>query len=408
MRAPCLKRGLSNVLFAMFFLFASCGAELARAQTDPGTAAETQQDVSAAAQPRASRAHATENTGPEVAIRNRKNANTVGMATGQLEGLYPRFASDLQKVLDDGDNLRILPYLAYGAASNIEDLLYLHGVDIAFTQSDVLEYYRTQLKIPNLQDRVSYLLRLYNTEVHILAGPDIKTIQDLAGKKVSFGPAGNSAALTGPIIFQRLGIPIEQLLLDHTTGLDKVRKGEIAAVVRVVGKPVDYFTKIPANTGLHFVPIPGGKVFDDIYTPAELDSTDYPTLVPKDQSVETISVPTVLAVFNWKPNTDRYRRLQRFTEALFTKWDKLQTDPYHPKWREINLSAEVPGWRRSPIAERMLKQVSNGGNEDQREFNAFLDRSNNGNRTGEDRERLFRDFLAWRAQNSGQGVARRR
>jgi hypothetical protein len=33
-------------------------------------------------------------------------------------------------------------------------------------------------------------------------------------------------------------------------------------------------------------------------------------------------VPAVLAVFNWPKNTDRYRRVQRFTEALFTNWER--------------------------------------------------------------------------------------
>src|SRR4051794_10194376 len=66
----------------------------------------------------------------ENAIRNRKNAWTVGIASGQLEGLYPRFAAEIARVLDDGDNLRTLPFLAYGAASNVEDLLYLRGVDV--------------------------------------------------------------------------------------------------------------------------------------------------------------------------------------------------------------------------------------------------------------------------------------
>ena len=140
------------------------------------------------AQPQTTRANVKADTG-DAGVRARKNQFTVGLASGQIEGLYPRFAAELQKVLDDGDNLRVLPYLAYGAASNVEDLLYLRGVDIAFTQSDVLEYYKTQLKTPNLRERIGYILRLYNTEVHILAGPDIRKIEDLRDKKVSFGPA---------------------------------------------------------------------------------------------------------------------------------------------------------------------------------------------------------------------------
>lgn len=343
---------------------------------------------------------------PEAAIRNRKNAFTVGLASGQLEGLYPRFAAEIARILDDGDNLRVLPFLAYGAASNVEDLLYLRGVDVAFTQSDVLEYFRTQLKVTNLQNRISYLMRLYTTEVHILAGPDIKTIEDLRGKKVSFGPPGNSAALTGPLIFQRLNIPIDQKLVDHTAGLEQLRKGEISALVRVVGKPVDYFSKIPPNSGLHFIPIRGGDVFDDIYAYGELTGEDYPTLVNKGDAVETVAVPTVLAVFNWPRNSDRYARLQKFTNSMFAKFDKFQQPPFHPKWREVNLAAEVPGWTRSPLAEAALKSISAPvqapAGADQKSFDAFMAQQNGAALSPAEREKLFRDFMAWRARQSAR------
>src|ERR1700757_4041530 len=63
--------------------------------------------------------------GTDAAIKQRKNAWTVGVAGGLIDGTYMRFADELAKVLDDGDNLRILPMVSYGAASNLDDLLYL-------------------------------------------------------------------------------------------------------------------------------------------------------------------------------------------------------------------------------------------------------------------------------------------
>ena len=89
--------------------------------------------------------------GSDAAIKQRKNAWTVGVAGGLIDGTYMRFADELGKVLDDGDNLRILPMVSYGAASNLDDLIYLRGVDLAVTQSDVFEYFRTERKTPNLQ-----------------------------------------------------------------------------------------------------------------------------------------------------------------------------------------------------------------------------------------------------------------
>jgi hypothetical protein len=92
--------------------------------------------------------------------------------------------------------------VTYGAASNLDDLLYLHNVDVAVTQADVFEYFRTQRKISNLESRVNYIIRLPVSEMHVLARADIMSIEDLRGKKVSFGPAGSASSLTGTIVFQ--------------------------------------------------------------------------------------------------------------------------------------------------------------------------------------------------------------
>ena len=255
---------------------------------------------------------ALEEGGSDAAMKFRKNNWTVGVAGGQLSGTYMTFANELAEVLDDGDNLRVLPIVTYGAASNLDDLLYLRNVDVAVTKADVFEYFRTQRKIANLASRVNYIIRLPVSEMHILARADVTSIEDLRGKKVSFGPAGSASSLTGTIVFQRLGVEVEQVLYDNPTALQKLKTGELAALVRVIGKPIDFFAKIPANSGLHFVSIPFSKAFTDYYTVGELTSKEYPALVPEGQPVDTIAAPAVLAVFNWSKGNDRYRRLERF------------------------------------------------------------------------------------------------
>ena len=184
-----------------------------------------------------------EQGGTDAAMRVSRNNWTVGIVGGQLSGTYMTFAIELAEVLDDGDNLRVLPIVTYGAASNLDDLLYLSNVDVAVTQADVFDYFRTRRKIPNLESRVNYILRLPVSEVHVLGRNEIKTIEDLRGKKVSFGPAGSASSLTGTIVFQRLGIQVEQVLYDNPTALQKLKTGELAALVRVIGKPIDFFGK---------------------------------------------------------------------------------------------------------------------------------------------------------------------
>jgi TRAP-type uncharacterized transport system substrate-binding protein len=335
--------------------------------------------------------------GTDAAMRVRKNNWTVGVAGGQFSGTYMIFANELAEILDDGDNLRVMPIVTYGAASNLDDLLYLRSVDVAVTQADVFEYFRTQRKISNLEYRVNYIIRLPVSEMHVLARNDITSIEDLRGKKVNFGPAGSASSLTGTIVFQRLDVQVEQVLYDNATALQKLKTGELAALVRVIGKPIDFFAKIPANSGLHFLPIPFSKTFADYYTVGELTNKEYSTLIPEAQSVNTIATPAVLAVFNWSKGNDRYRRTERFVERLFTNWDKFREPTRHPKWRDVNLAATVPGWTRWAVAEEMLRRIRPKDAVASSDFSAFLkDKgSADANLTQEQQEALFREFLKW-------------
>jgi TRAP-type uncharacterized transport system substrate-binding protein len=347
--------------------------------------------------------------GTDAALREKKNAWTVGIAGGLLSGTYMRFVDEMASVLNDGDNLRILPIVSYGAASNLDDLLYLRGVDAAVTQSDVFEYFRTQRKTLNLEHRVQYVIRLPISELHILARNDVQSLEDLRGKKVNFGPAGTGASLTGTIVFQRLGINVDQVMIDQPTALQKLQSGQVDAIARVIPKPIDFFGKIPQNSGLHLVNIPFTKKFEDLYTLGEFTKQDYPNLLLGQDRIDTIAVPAVLAVFNWPKNTDRYNRVERFIEYLFSRWDTLQHPPYHPKWRDVNLAATVPGWTRFSAAEQLLQQMQaqqqqqmqaqqQQKQQQRAAFETFLSNQPKMPVSDADREDLFRKFLQWQAQ----------
>ncbi len=336
--------------------------------------------------------------GTDAVLRERKNADTVGIVGGLFTGTYMRLAAEMANALDDGDNLRILPIVSFGAASNLDDLLYLRGVDLAITQSDVFEYFRTVRKTPHLERRVQYIIRLPISELHILARDDVHSLADLRDKKVNFGPAGTGASLTGTIVFQRLGINVQQVLIDQATALQKLESGEIDALARVVPKPVEYFSKIPASAGLHLVNIPFTKTFEDYYTLGEFTKKDYPNLLQGADRIDTIAVPAVLAVYNWPKNTDRYQKVQRFVQYLFTRWDKFQHPPYHPKWRDVNLAATVPGWTRFSAAQDMLQQIEAQHQQQEKvDFQTFLKSQPGAPASAAERDALFRDFLQWRA-----------
>jgi hypothetical protein len=302
----------------------------------------------AAAQPRADRPAATS----EMATKAKLNAWTVGLAGGLLEGAPIRFATEIARVVDEGDALHVLPIVTRGPAENVEALLYLRGVDAAIINSDALEQFRTL--VPNIDQRISYILNLFPSDLHVFVRPDIRSLADLAGKKVNFNTPGTTAAYSGPLIFKRLKLDVEKTFIPHPAALEQMRKGEgdIAAVVFITSKPVDAFLRGRWGPGFKFLPVE----IDDpgFYTPSALTSKDYPQLIPEGQEVPTISVPTVLAAYNWPRDSDRYARLARLVDHLFGRLDQLQAPGFHPAWRDVNIAGQVPGLKRFAPAQAWI------------------------------------------------------
>src|SRR6202163_2843597 len=289
-------------------------------------------------------------------IRERLNVWTVGLAGGLLEGAPIRFATEIARVVSDGGAVHVLPIVTRGPTENVNDLLYLKGVDAAIINRDSLEEYKSQ--VPQIRQRITYLLSLFPSELHIFVRPEIKSLQDLEGKKVNFNTQGTAAAYSGPLIFSRLGLDVEKSFIPHPVALEQMRRGEIAGVVFVTSKPVDAFVKGKWEEGFKFLPVEYGPNFEDYYLPSYLESTDYPNLVAKGERIATIAVPTILASFNWRPGSPRYRRVARFVDELFSRTDKLQAPGFDPKWKNVNLATRVPGLERFQAAQEWLDRAS--------------------------------------------------
>ncbi len=319
-------------------LLAAMIAGPSQAQTNPGG--------------RSTQSAAASGEGAKVA---RINNWTIAIAAGLLEGSFIRFAAELGKALDDGENLRILPIVTYGASENISDLLYLRGVDIAITHADVFDFYKKAGDVRNIEQRVNYISQMHNTEFYLLARSDIARIEDLAGKKVGFHVKGSGPSVTGPMIFERLGVKVEPVFINHTFAIEKMRSGEIAAIFQLGAKPQDLLVKLKPDPGLHFVPINWGPKFSDYYLPTTLTHDDYPNIIPPGSTIDTLAVPVVLAVYNWPKNSDRYRRIERFVQYYLRRWRAPRM--VEPAGRRIRTSPRQPPralmrrhWRNHPCS----------------------------------------------------------
>ena len=184
----------------------------------------------------------------------RTSPGLVGVISGGVTGTYIRIAADLAAVLDSGEQLRVLPMVGRGSVQNLADILFLRGVDIGIVQSDSLAFVRQQRMFGGTESRLAYIAKLYDEEIHVLARRDITRIQDLAGKPVNMDGRTSGTAMTAGIMFERLGITVEAAYDPQDTALDKLRRGDIAAIVFVAGKPASLFAAIPPDSGLHFLP----------------------------------------------------------------------------------------------------------------------------------------------------------
>jgi TRAP-type uncharacterized transport system substrate-binding protein len=285
----------------------------------------------------------------------RVNAWTVGVVGGMIEGAPIRFATDIQIALDDGDNLRILPIVSRGVKQNVVDLLYLKGVDAGVVYTDVFDEFRQEGQIKHIEKRINYISHLFLSGVHVLVRPEIKELKDLEGKKFGFQGRGTGVSVTSAILFKRMGINVEPVFITNHQALEQMKTGEMHGLIYLVSKAHPSLTAIDPKFGFHLLPIPYGN-FTDYYVPMTFENSDYPNLVKPGEKVEAIGVPAVLAVYNWPKGSDRFRKVERFIQYYFDRFDNFKKPPFQKEWKEINLAATIPSWTRYWYAEQLLQE----------------------------------------------------
>ena len=334
------------------------------------------------------------------AVTEKLNQNTVTVISGNPNGTYLYLAYDMSAVLDNGTELRVLPIIGKGGYQNVMDVLHLKGVDLCITQSNIMTYLKKTGEMgPNIENRLAYITKLYNEEMHILAGQGINRVQDLNGKKVNFSDIGSGTQFSTRLIFELLGIKAIEVNVGQADGYQMVKAGEIAATVLIAGKPTGSFQKFKMEPGMTLLPVTYAEALEQDYFPAKLTHEDYPNLIPKGNTVETVAIASVLASYSWPRESDRYRRVAAFIDSFFTRFPEFQKPARHIKWKEANLTAGLKGWKRFPAAEEWLtrhaeRQVTTGSVA----IDPAIVRAQAAKAAPNDaaaQERLFQEFMEW-------------
>jgi TRAP-type uncharacterized transport system substrate-binding protein len=233
-----------------------------------------------------------------------------------------------------------------------------------------------------------------------VVNPDINSLEDLRGKTVNFSDVGSGTQLSMKIMFKILKIDVQEANVGQTDAFEAMKRGEMVATTCTCVKPLRSVGSIKPDSGMKLLPVPYTRELEDYFLPGKLTHDDYPNIIAKDQVIQTISVQTILGVYNWPRDTDRYRRVASFVEAFFENLEKFHQPPRQPKWKGVNIAANVKGLQRFPAAQEWLDRKA--VEEKQRRTTVAIDPSfvraqaakaapNN----PAEQERLFQQFMEW-------------
>jgi len=360
------------------------------------------------------------------------NDIAVSIVVSGLSCTCARFAEDIRNVVNDlrPGGLRVLPVLGVGGLQNADDVLFLKGIDMGVVDEDNLRLLKKKDPIlyANIEHSIQYITKLYNSEFHVLARNDIKSFDDLRGKRVNFNLKSSQTEVSADVIFNALKIDVERTNYDNDDAMQKLKNGEISAMIVLTGAPQAAFARAKKEDQLHFLALDKESLPDhdlseisSYYLPAELTHQQYPNLIDEGTSVPTVANRALLVAYAWPEGSERYKRLNKFVEEFFGKIDQFHNAARHPKWSEINLSAEIPGWIRfKPAADWLAShqviatvQTPSGGVTDQptselkAAFERFIESHTASSRlktlSTSEREKLFAQFMRYlELQEKGQ------
>lgn len=288
-------------------------------------------------------------------LRELVNQNVLFLLGGQLGGPYLQLANDIASIASTEGQVRILPVVSGAGVQNVKDILYLRGVDMAITTTIVLGHLRATGEAgPNLEKKLAYVAPLVHDVFQVLVSKNIEKLEELNGKKVSFNVTGSGTAVFGPKVLKDLGINTIEVNMPIVDEVEKMRRGEIDAIVCLCINPVSGFLSVKPEWGFKLIGIPFHDDWTDRWLPSSIGSSDYPSLVPRDAPVDTIAVNTVLITFNWPKGSERYEWTAKFVDAFFSKFENLHSPPRHPGWKNVNKTAAIAGWKRFPAAQEWI------------------------------------------------------
>jgi TRAP transporter TAXI family solute receptor len=263
------------------------------------------------------------------------------IATGSAEGTYFRIAQDIKQIAEQ-EGIPVEVIQTGGSFDNV-NLLGAGKVDLAIMQLDVLRLVaEIMLKETgfNVLEEVKVVLNLYPEEIHVIAkNHQIRTLDQLQGKKIAVGPEKSGSALTAEVLLTGFGLNVERVFDAPDEAIKKLASGDLDALIFVGGAPVPAFQNL--DESFHFVALPRDSGLEEIYPKKTIEKSVYPWA----DIIETYAVPSVIMTRN-RDQRDYASALQKLVLSILLNKDYLDSNG-HPKWKDsfVRSTLSAVGYR---------------------------------------------------------------
>lgn len=268
--------------------------------------------------------------------------NFVSIATGGTAGTYYPLGGAIAKAVS-GPSIQATAETGNASVANV-NLISKGEIEIAFVQNDISYWaYHGELMFKEPMKNLRAVASLYPEHVQIiLADKNIKTINDLKGKRIGIGAPGSGTEGDAQAIFGVAGIKYSEMnvsFLDFAATTSRFKDNQIDAGFVVAGYPTASVMDLATTKDISLLN------FDDetmnklvkahpYFVPSTVPAGTYSTI---KEDIRTPAVMAILITNDKMPDDVIYE----FTKSMFENLDAIHA--VHAKGKEINLATALDG-----------------------------------------------------------------
>ena len=217
-----------------------------------------------------------------------------------------------------------------------------------FVQSDVAHWAFNGTGIYEGRPKVDTLRAIANLypesfQLVVRKGSGIKSIKDLAGKRVSLDEPGSGTLVDARLILAAYGMTEKEMKAEYLKAqqsADRLKDGALDAFFSVSGWPLGVIAELAATVGVDLVPIDGPQAEGLIKQYSFLAADEIPDNAYRNVAgVKTVSVNAIWATSSKQSD----QLIYNITAALWNPSTRKLLDSGHAKGRSIRFETAIQG-----------------------------------------------------------------